>query len=407
MAAMLLFGAWRGWLTSPVNTVGGHWLNQSVTLVGTVIDDPGRDSRGQIVFTVGSGSVEGRSLGGNVRVASLGATVRRGYRVAVTGNLREALGASPFEISFANVQVMTDRVGWLEKARAGFFAGTRTVMNEPMSGFGLGLLVGVRSLIDKPLQDTLSLVGLSHLVAVSGYNLTIIIQAVSRIFDRWSLFVTTAFCFWLIFGFLLVAGFSASIVRAAMVSSIGLLTAYYGYEVKPMTLIALPAIITVAINPDYLIRDLGWQLSFLAFFGILVIAPLIQARFVERSNAVKSLFIESTSAHVVTLPLIMLKFSMVSMVAPISNVVVLPLVPLAMLLSFTSGLAGMLVPSIGSWLSLPTTGLLALMIGLAQWFAAWPMASINLPINAPLTVALYLIELVLISILLLTQSHKP
>lgn len=396
---MIACGAWRGWTTSLPNTYAGRRIGQTVTIIGEVIDDPGRNDKDQIVFTVGSGRLNGMAVGYNVRVSSPTGSFQRGYRVAVTGKLYQALGASPVQMSFAQVQILSDKIGWLDRVRARFFAGSRTLMPDPMSGFGIGLLVGVRSLIDKPLQDTLSLVGLSHLVAVSGYNLTIIIQAMSRLFNRWSLFVTTAFSGWLIFGFLLVAGFSASIVRAAMVSSLGLLISYYGYEARPLTLIALPGMITVAINPSYLVNDLGWQLSFLAFFGILVIAPLAEQRFVKQPNAIKSLLIESTAAHVITLPLIMLKFGTVSMVAPISNVTVLPMVPMAMFLSFTSGLVGALAPAIGGWLALPGTGLLALMIGLSQWFASWPLASINLPMNNALAVGAYVVILMFVWVL--------
>ena len=387
----LIFGIWRGYTTDLPKTAMGFLTGQKVELTGVVTDDPGRNDKNQIVFTLGSTKISGQADSHSVRVTTGYKDLARGYHVAVSGKLRESIGAVPVQITFAKVTVLSTDVGWLERFRAKFFAGMRSAMPEPMSGFGLGLLVGVRSLIDKPLQETLSLVGLSHLVAVSGYNLTIIIQAVQKIAGRLSLFLATMISLWLMALFLLVAGFSASIVRAAIVSSLGILITYYGYEASPMTLIALPAALTVAVNPDYLMRDLGWQLSFLAFFGILVIAPAVEAKWVKWPNAIKSLLIESTSAHIITLPLIIQKFGALSMVAPVSNVIILPLVPLAMLLSFLAGIGGMIIPAQAGYISMPAAGLLGLMVGLSQWFARWPMASVQAGLSDLQTVILYVI----------------
>jgi competence protein ComEC len=377
MCLSAIFGVWRGEVTNLYRTPLGQHIGDTVTVVGTVTDDPGRTTKDQLSFTMQATQLGEQPIGQAVRVLTSYKSLHRGHRVVVTGKLKEGLGAVRIQFSFGQVTVLSTNISPLEKIRAKFFSGMRTAMPEPMSGFGLGLLVGVRALIDKPLQDTLSLVGLSHLVAVSGYNLTIIVQAVRRLLGVLSLFAMTALSLWLIFGFMLVAGFSASIVRAAMVAGLGMFISYYGYEGRPMTLIALPAFITVAVNPDYLLNDLGWQLSFLAFYGIMVLGPLVEQRWVHKPNAVKSLFIEAMAAHIMTLPLIMWRFDQLSVVAPLSNMVVVPLVPLAMLLSFLSSIVGTVAPALAPWIGLPTSGLLAIMIGLTRWFATWPVASVN------------------------------
>ncbi len=393
---VLVGGIWRGEATAFEHTLLAQNLGNTVTIIGAIGDDPGPTVSGsQIGFKLNNAALNGRKAGQSVQVYTPYKSLQRGYRVMVTGKLKPRRGSTPVQVSFAQVAVLSDHISLLEKLRQRFFAAVRVAMPEPMSGFGLGLLIGVRSLIDKDLQDVLTAVGLSHLIAVSGYNLTIIIQATRRLSSFLSAFSMTVFSLWLIAGFLVVTGFSAPIVRAAVVSGLGLLIAYYGYQVRPLVIIAVPAAITVAWNPDYLVRDISWQLSFLAFTGVLILGPLMEQRWVRRPNAIKSLFIESTAAQLTTAPLILGLFTNLSLVSPLSNVLILPLVPLAMLLSFTAGLAAMISPLLGAWFALPTTGLLALMIGLSQWFATWPHANINLATSTREVLGLYGLVLLL------------
>lgn len=377
--AMLLFGVWRGYGTILYNSYLGQHINQKVNITGVIADDPALNRYGNVEFTLHGVQLQAVSVPQTVKVRLAGyKSLRRGYTVSVTGKLAETLGASPVRISFGQVHVISDEVGWLEQLRGRFFIAVKTVVPEPMSGFAVGILVGARAVMTEELQAALAVAGLTHLVAVSGYNLTILAQAAQRLFGRWSLFVATGVTLWLVAAFMLIAGFSASIVRASMVAGVGMLISYYGYETKPSTILAIPGIITLAWNPDYLLRDMGWQLSFLAFFGVLVLAPLVEQRFIKNPTMLKSLFIESTAAHIITLPLIMWRFEQISVVAPLVNVVVLPAIPLAMLLSFITGLVAMVDVSLGAMVAWPTTGLLSLVIGAAMWAKRLPFASANI-----------------------------
>lgn len=376
---MLLFGVWRGHGTILYNSYLGQHINQKVMLIGVIADDPSMNQFGNVEFTLNGTQLHGVAVpqAVKVRLASY-KSLRRGYTVAVTGKLAETLGATPVRVSFAQLYIVSTEVGWIEELRGRFFIAVKQVVPEPMSGFAVGILVGARAVMTDQLQQALAVAGLTHLVAVSGYNLTILAQAAQRLFGRWSLFVATGMTLWLVAGFMLIAGFSASIVRASMVAGLGLLISYYGYETRPSTILAVPGIITLAWNPDYLLRDMGWQLSFLAFFGVLVLAPLFEQRFIKNPTMLKSLFIESSSAHVMTLPLIMWRFESISVVAPFVNVLVLPAIPLAMLLSFITGLLAMVHVSLGAIAAWPTTGLLSLVIAVAMWAKTLPFASVNI-----------------------------
>jgi len=270
--------------------------------------------------------------------------------------------------------------------------GVKTALPEPIASFGLGLLVGIRALIPKDMQTELTLVGLSHLVAVSGYNLTIIVAAVDRALKRAGRGVALAISLWLIVGFLIVTGASASIVRASLVSVLSLLASFYGLRFNPLTLILLVAGVTAAAEPSYL-TDLGWLLSFLAFFGILVVAPAVEARLGNPKSILVKLFIESFTAQILTLPLILFMFGQLSIVAPFSNLVILPLVPLAMAVSFVAGLAGMLVPAFAGWFAWPAMLVLGFIKAVIDQFAGLPWAGRTDHITLGVMLVMYVIIL--------------
>lgn len=406
---LLLFlfalGIWRGNTTIFTKTALGQHIGQKVTITGQLSDDPSRSDKGYTVFTIGNAKLDGHTTGRSVRISAPYKELKRGQTVQVIGKLQANLGSVPTRM-FSPVTVINDKISPLEKLRQRFFAAMHSALPDPLAGFGLGLLVGVRALIDRPLQDTLTVVGLSHLIAVSGYNLTIIVRAVNKVLSRISLFTATAVSLWLIFGFLLVAGFSASIVRAAIVSVLALLAGYYGHRVKPMTLIAIPAAVTALYNPSYLTNDLGWQLSFLAFFGILVLAPLVSRRLSMKDGLTRQIIIESLCAQAMTFPLIMLVFGQLSIISPLANAVIVPLVPLAMLLCFATGIAFMLVPALGSLIALPAAGLLGLMLALIDWFAHLRSASLNLALDPVITIGIYFWLVIVSAILWRARSNR-
>ena len=207
--------------------------------------------------------------------------------------------------------------------------------------------------------------------------------------------------------FLLFTGFSASIVRAAIVSVLSLWAWYYGRTFKPVLLILLAAGLTAGFYPIYLWSDIGWYLSFLAFFGVLVIAPLLAKRIFKNKapRPVAMLVLESLSAQLMTLPLIMYVFSEFSAIALLANIIIVPLVPLAMLLSLVSGMAGMLVPQISGWLAWPARILLTYMLDVIQLLARVPHALNSQAIVWWQMAGLYC--LVLLATVILWRKVKP
>lgn len=355
-------------------------IGQKVDFTATVEDDPALSTKGYLEFKAGHLVDHGRNLPGVITVRMFPTNLHRGYRVSLSGKLGDGFGSVPAEMFYPAMAITSKDLSPLERFRQRFFVGIRTALPEPAASFGLGLLVGVRGLVPKDLQTQLNLVGLSHLVAVSGYNLTIMVAAAHRLFERFGKGIAMVASLWLIGGFLLVTGASASIVRASVVAILALLAMYYGRRFNPLTLILIAASGTALFKPAYL-TDLGWLLSFIGFFAVMVVSPSVAARLGNPRFLAAQIFIETMTAHVLTVPLILYYFSQLSIAAPITNVLVLPLVPLAMLTGLIAGLGGMVVPAFSGWLAWPAALILRYMLEVVHWFARQPWAASTMHID--------------------------
>jgi competence protein ComEC len=214
-AALLLFavtlGLWRAeaWAGERAQLAG--LIGTSISVIGAVADDPAVNPiSGQVDFKLSGLTQAGRRLPGELSVHEYPVRLQRGYRVELSGTVRPGFGNAVAELSFPKLTVLSTAQDPLERLRQRFFAGIRTALPEPIASFGLGLLVGIRALIPKPMQTELALVGLSHLVAVSGYNLTIIVQAVERALGRFGRSLALVGSLWLIAGFLIITCAPAS-----------------------------------------------------------------------------------------------------------------------------------------------------------------------------------------------------
>lgn len=397
LGLMLLVGFWRSDKHEAMMRRMRAFYGQKVVVEGVVEDDPTVNDHGFLLFSLSANTIGGQPAQGSLTVRTYNQKLRRGYHITATSKIDGTLGNKIGELVYASIIVRSSKFSGLEQWRQRYFAGMRSALPEPSASFALGLLLGTRGLIPSDVQDMLRVVGLTHLIAVSGYNLTILINAARKPLRSVSKFLALVTPLWLIFLFMLLTGFSASIVRAAIVSSLSLLATYYGRSYKPMVLLMFSAVATLAYNPAYLWSDVGWQLSFLAFYGILVLAPLMAEQF-RAESMLASLAVESTAAYLITIPLIMWLFGNVSMIAPVANLVILPLVPLVMLLAFIAGIFGIATP-LAPVLALPLKILLALMLGIMNTLANVPAASTTIKISGPMAAMFYVCILSFIAIL--------
>ncbi len=221
--------------------------------------------------------------------------------------------------------------------------------NPNEASFYNGLLFGDRANMPKQFLEKLKKSGMVHLIALSGYNISII----SVYFLLFLIFLgfnrDEAFYFAVlgIFLFVLMTGASKSCLRAAIMGSLYLLGQKIGSLPTPKYILALAAFLMVLINPKIAFFDIGFQLSFLATIGLFYLfEPIKQKTFLFLKNKFKKIYLSwenapflneifiTISAQFSVAPLLLFYFGYLPITGIISNILVLPFIPLVMLVSF-------------------------------------------------------------------------
>lgn len=268
-----------------------------------------------------------------------------------------------------------------------------TLWHEPYASFVGGILYGYRGGLGK-LQNDFNRTGVTHIVAVSGFNITVIASIFSTLLI--SLFIPRKKAFFVvviaIICFVIFVGASASVVRAGVMGIITLLAKQLGRRSRAFGTIVLATVLMVIHNPLVLLFDAGFQLSVLSTLGLVYFSESIQKRlsFVPTFLGIQESLSSTLSAILVTLPLILFQFGRLSLVAPVVNVLILPCIPIAMLLSFSSIILSFLYLPFGRIVSYLTFFVLFYVVKVVEWFSALPFASVDMKISLLPMIILYL-----------------
>lgn len=322
--------------------------DREVVIFGDVCDEPDIQRTG-IKLTICSDQVEGRVLVNILRYPEF----QYGDFLQIEGVLK--MPPEFLDFSYKNYlkrygiyTVMSfPKITLLDNKKFNFYrflfqikqkvkSNIEEVLPEPASSLALGLLLGTKNSMPEDLKDAFYKTGLAHIVAISGYNITIIIIFVGSLLGflgRRSRILVTVL---VIFVFAVLVGASASVIRAAIMGSIGLAALYFGRSSNVLILVLTSALLMTLWNPYVPLYDVGFQLSFAAVLGIIYISPFLM-KFFEKVPSVFALresFALTLSAQIATFPLTFFYFKQISFVAPFVNFIVVPLIPFAMLFSF-------------------------------------------------------------------------
>lgn len=271
-------------------------------------------------------------------------------------------------------------------------------MSEPQGALDQGLLTGTKVNFTKKFEEALRRTGTSHIVAISGFNITIILAVFFH-------FMRRSAGYWpaIISGFLAVAiftiltGANASIVRASIMGSLGLLAAIIGRQAKIEHTIFVTAGIMILLNPLIVRFDAGFQLSFLAVLGLIYFAPKFDKwferipRYEKIHRSVREAISATFGAQLMTWPVILILFGQISLIAPAVNAVLLPFVPITMALGFGAVVLAITIPYAGNIVSFFPWLMLTGMVKLIESAARLPLASVSIGNISPWVVAVWFI----------------
>ncbi len=276
----------------------------------------------------------------------------------------------------------------IEAARQAAASALAAVLPEPEAGLAAGILVGLRDRVDRDLAAAFTTAGVSHVVAISGWNIAIVAAAVAAMAGRMRRRRRSILTMVAIVAYVAFAGASASVVRAGAMAGVVLLARESGRAGRAAAALAWAAVILLVADPG-LIRDAGFQLSALATAGLIAWATPLTG-WIDRVGRghvpgwlAESLGV-SLAAQAATLPIVLASFGRLAILSPVVNLAVVPLVAPAMAAGLVAMLGGFLVlagaPSlVGSVLAAPGWVSLRIMVAIVDAMASLPFASITLP----------------------------
>jgi competence protein ComEC len=244
----------------------------------------------------------------------------------------------------------------LIKVKDAYVLKTGQIVPEPEAGLIAGIIFGTKAELSTLVISFLTITSTVHIIALSGYNITIVADGMKFLTKGWSRNLAFFGPVVGILAFVLATGLSASVVRAAIMGVALLLAARVGRQSDSLNAILVASVAMAIINPYILLYDVGFQLSFAAVAGIIFLQPLIQKYFIFLGSYMGPIMAGTIAAQLFSLPVIAYYFGRVSVVGVLANAMVLPIIPLIMFLGF-----GIITISFASlWLGK--------MLGLILWF---------------------------------------
>lgn len=240
----------------------------------------------------------------------------------------------------------------------------KLVLPEPHSSLANGMLLGNEGVLEANILDAFKKSGTIHVLVLSGYNITIIGNAIANLFG----FVPAVLSIIL---FVLMTGAEAPAVRAAIMGIIGLLIFYTGRP-KTATLVLLwSAVLMVLWNPAILRFDHGFQLSFLATLGLCLASGFFakKFKFLPSFLSIRENAASTFSAQLFVLPLLISWGNHISYLSPIANILIVGAVPYVMGFSFLGALGAFLFQSLGQSIASVSYVLITYQIYVAKIFA--------------------------------------
>ncbi len=281
---------------------------------------------------------------------------------------------------------------WLERRRRDAGEILAQVLPAPQAGLAAGILIGLRDQVDRDVASAFTAAGLTHIVAISGWNIAVVAGVLAALLRRLNRRRRSIATLAAITAYALAAGAGASVIRAALMAAAVLGSRELGRPGTAASALGL-AVIALLLTDPAVIGDAGFQLSVAATAGLLAWGTRLSEWLRERIAApgsrarapgwlVDSLGV-SLAAQAATLPLVLLDFGRVSLVSPVANLVAAPLVVPVMAASAASLLAGWLVTlgapaAIGAVIGSAGAVVLALLVAVGRGAASVPGASVTL-----------------------------
>lgn len=384
LAGLFLFvGAWRYSLALPAAGPEeiSYYNGKEIILTGVIKDDPERGSGSQKIVMAAEKTADassGRTLAARGRVliiTGLYPAHAYGDKVEARCRLEEPENFNGFDykaylakdgihslcyypkelnlISSGNGNVIYAKILAVKNK---FREIINASLSEPEASLAAAMMLGADDSIPDDVSDDFSRSGLSHIMAISGMNISFLAAFFAAIFfaagARRSLvfyFSTAASVLYII-----AIGAPASAVRAGVMVFLAMLSIHLGRPGGILNSLLLAAALMIFANPLILFGDVGFQLSFLAVLGIIVFYPPLFRLFAKiKSHAnffnkilqgIAGVLAVTIAAQILILPIIAVDFGRISLISPLANLLALWALPFIMIFAAVGLALGLFIP---------------------------------------------------------------
>lgn len=263
---------------------------------------------------------------------------------------------------------------------------------DPQASLFAGIIAGQRSSLPADILTDFRITGLTHLIAVSGFNVAIVLQLFSNFAKRFGPKLNLVLSLLAATGFAIFTGGSASVVRASLLASLAIIAHTLGRPSSAWRLLLLTAILMALANPLVIGYDIGFQLSFAAVIGLITVAKPIEKRLTGHPGWLAEAISATCAAQITTLPILIHYFGNLSIYSLPANILVGPLIPHITALGIPLVLVNAFLPAL-DWLAYPVDLALRYTIEISQIVADLPYATLEPP---PIPLAVWLLYYLLI-----------
>ena len=269
---------------------------------------------------------------------------------------------------------------WLYKLRGSFMNNINKVIPMPESDLANGLILGARGGFDEDTKQGFIDTGTIHIIALSGYNVSIVADNVMKAFSLILSQTIAIVCgMVVILLFIIMTGASATAVRAGVMATIMLLGRMTGRKYLAGRALVIAGLMMVAYDPRILV-DMSFELSFIATWGVLFITPktLNWFKFLPLRFGFREMVASTVAATIAVLPILLHLTGVLSLVSLPANFLILLLIPTAMLFIFITGISGFITPILSIVFGYITYLILLYMLSVIHFFGTLSFASVSI-----------------------------
>ena len=278
--------------------------------------------------------------------------------------------------------------GPLDGLREALAEPLRRLLPEPEGGIVRGIVLGERAAVDADLASAFARSGTSHLLAISGFNMTLVATAVALVArGRVRPAITASLTVACVLTYSVLVGLAPSVARAAVMAVVASLGLAFGRRAATDNALALAVATMVGIDASA-IGDVGFLLSATATAGLLYLGDPLARRLAFLPDAIRQGLATTLAATLPTIPIIAAVFGRVSLVSPLANLAAVPLFPPLMLAGAATASLGAISLELAQVPGLLAYALALLLRLVVETAAALPLASVAVP-DGPLAGVAY------------------